>query len=266
MIRGKKGLVETLVKEDAMKGKRKILEINEELCDGCGQCVPACAEGALQVIDGKVKLVAEKYCDGLGACLKDCPKGAISIIEREAEEFDERAVEEYLEEKKRAEKDVETTLFCGCPSSQVQVFQPYQSKSNYRMTSTSTTSELSHWPIQIRLVPANAAFLKGAHLLVAADCTPVAYPDFHQIFLKDKVVLLGCPKFDDQQAYVKKFTDIFRESDIKSVTVLDMEVPCCSALPVIVQKGMEFAEKRIPIEEVVISIKGNILRKSACRL
>lgn len=242
-----------------MKGKRKIVEINEELCDGCGQCVPACAEGAIQIINGKVKLVEEKFCDGLGACLNDCPKGALSIIEREAEKFDEKAVEKYLEEKRRDGKDVDTALLCGCPSSQVQVFQHYQSKSDYRIASKSTTSELSHWPIKIRLVPATASFLKGVHLLIAADCTPVTYPDFHQSFLKDKIVLLGCPKFDDQQAYVEKFADIFRESDIKSVTVVDMEVPCCSALLAIVQKGMEIAGKGIPIKEVVISIKGEIL-------
>ena len=127
-------------------------------------------------------------------------------------------------------------------------------------SSIGTTSELSHWMIQIRLVQATAAFLKGAHLLVAADCTPVAYPGFHQIFLKDKVVLLGCPKFDDQQAYVKKSADILRESDIKSVTVLDMEVPCCSALPVIVNKGIQITAKKIPVEEVVISTQGHILR------
>lgn len=257
----REGLIEILVKEDIMKEKRKIVKINEELCDGCGQCVPSCAEGALQIIGGKVKLVAEKYCDGLGACLKECPRGAISIIEKEAEKFDEKAVEEYLEKKKRDEKDVESALPCGCPSSRVQVFHPYQSKSNYQMTPIGTTSGPSHWPIQIRLIPENAAFLKGAHLLVAADCTPVAYPDFHQNFMKDKVVLLGCPKFDNQQEYVKKFADIFKESDIKSVTVLDMEVPCCSTLPVVVKKGMEVAGKRIPIEEVVISIKGNILKK-----
>jgi NAD-dependent dihydropyrimidine dehydrogenase PreA subunit len=244
-----------------MKVKRKIIEINEELCDGCGQCVPACAEGALQIVDGTVKLVSEVYCDGLGACLKDCPNGAIEIIEREAEEFDEKAVEAYLEEKKHSEKVTDVSLPCGCPSNQVKVFQPSCHESKHQGTHASTSSALSHWPVQIRLVPPTAPFLNGADILVAADCTPIAYPDFHQEFLKGRVVLIGCPKFDNPQEYIKKFADIFRESDIRSVTVLDMEVPCCSALPAIVNKGMQISGKRIPIEEVVISTQGHILRE-----
>jgi len=241
-----------------MKVKRNIIEINEELCDGCGQCVPACAEGALHIVDGKVKLVSELYCDGLGACLKDCPTGAIKIIEREAAEFDEKAVKTYLEEKKRSEKRTDMHMPCGCPSSQVKVFQPVCRESNHQ---GSTSSALSHWPVQIRLVPPEAPFLKGADILVAADCTPIAYPDFHQEILKGRVVLIGCPKFDDAQEYIKRFADIFRESDIRSVTVLDMEVPCCSALPAIVNKGMQISGKKIPIEEIVISTRGDILRK-----
>ncbi len=229
--------------EETMKIKRKIIEINEELCDGCGQCVPASAEGALQVVDGKVKLVSEKYCDGLGACLKDCPNGAIKIIEREAEEFYEKAVEEYLDEKKRDEKRAEIGLPCGCPSSRVQVFQPSYHESEKPGSRVSSSSALCHWPVQIRLVPSQAMFLKGADILIAADCTPVAYPDFHQTFLRDRVILIGCPKFDDAQEYIRKFADIFRESDIQSVTVVDMEVPCCSALPVIVNKGIQIAAK-----------------------
>ena len=244
-----------------MKVKRKIIEINEELCDGCGECVPACAEGALQIVDGKAKLVSEIYCDGLGACLKDCPNGAIRIIEREAEEFDEKAVEAYLEEKKRSEKVAEISLPCGCPSNQVKVFQPSFHESKKPGMQVSSSSALSHWPVQIRLVPPKASFLKGADILVAADCTPIAYPDFHQEFLKGRVVLIGCPKFDNPEEYVKKFADIFKEADIRSVTVLDMEVPCCSALPAIVNKGMQIAGKGIPIEEVVISTQGDILRK-----
>jgi ferredoxin len=249
------------IKEEAMKVKRKIIEINEDQCDGCGQCVPACAEGALQVIDGKVRLVSEMYCDGLGACLKDCPNGAISIIERESDEFDEKAVEEYLEQKKHVEKMAESVLPCGCPSSVVQVFQPSYHEGKEQVSQGSTSSALSHWPVQVRLVASTAPFLNGADVLVAADCTPIAYPGFHQEFLKGRVVMIGCPKFDDAQEYVKKFTDIFRESDIKSVTVLDMEVPCCSALPVIVEKGMQNAGKNIPLEEVVISTQGYILRR-----
>jgi ferredoxin len=244
-----------------MKVKRKIIEINEELCDGCGQCVPACAEGALEIVDGKVKLVSEIYCDGLGACLKDCPTGAIKIIEREAEEFDEKAVEAYLEEKKHSEKMAGLSMPCGCPSSQVKVFQPSSHEAQNQGARARTSSALSHWPVQIRLVPPTASFLKGADILVAADCTPIAYPDFHREFLKGRIVLIGCPKFDNPQEYVEKFADIFREADIQSVTVLDMEVPCCSALPAIVNKGMQISGKDVPIEEVVISTQGHILRK-----
>jgi ferredoxin len=244
-----------------MKVKRKIIEIIEELCDGCAQCVPACAEGALKVVDGKVRLVSEIYCDGLGACIKDCPNGAIRIIERVAEEFDEQAVEAYLEEKKRSEEVAGISLPYGCPSNKVKVFQPSYHESEQSGTQVISSSALSHWPVQIRLVPPKASFLKGADILVAADCTPVAYQGFHREFLRGRVVLIGCPKFDNPQEYIEKFADIFRESDIKSITVLDMEVPCCFALPAIVNKGMQIAERKIPIEEVVISTHGNILRR-----
>ena len=238
-----------------------LLKIDQSKCDGCGQCVSACAEGALQVVGGKVKLVSEVYCDGLGACLKDCPNGAIKIVEREAEEFDEKAVETYLEEKKRSEEVAEISLPCGCPSSQVKVIQASQHESEHKGTRASTSSALSHWPVQIRLVPPTAPFLYGADILVAADCTPIAYPDFHREFLKGRVVLIGCPKFDNPHEYVKKFAEIFKESDIRSIKVLDMEVPCCSALPAIVKKGMELAGKRIPIGEVIISTQGLILKE-----
>ncbi len=167
-----------------MKVQRRIIKIDDELCDGCAQCVPSCAEGAIQIIDGKARLVEEKYCDGLGACLGECPTGALSIVQREAEEFDEEAVEEHLSSKTQKVHHDEATLPCGCPSSQMQTFAPHASR-------------LSHWPVQIRLVPATAPFLQGADLLVAADCTPVAYPNFHQDFLQDKAVMIGCPKFDD---------------------------------------------------------------------
>lgn len=242
-----------------MKILRKIIEIDDELCDGCGVCVPSCAEGAIEVIDGKARLVAEKYCDGLGACLGECPKGALKIIEREAEDFDEEAVENYLKEKDMEEESI-GPVFQGCPSTQPQTFiQHIASGESGGMGGSA--SALSHWPVQIHLVQANAPFLKGAHLLVAADCTPVAYPDFHKDFLQGKVVMVGCPKFDDVDAYVKKFVDIFRKADIKSVTSVIMEVPCCSALPVILKKSMEAAGVNIPVEQVVISARGDILKR-----
>ena len=246
-----------------MKVKRKIIHIDDELCDGCGACVPSCAEGAIQLIDGKAKMVAEKYCDGLGACLGECPKGALSIEERVAEEFDEEAVEEYLASKEE-EVPAEALPTAGsCPASRVQTFAPSVScdSANEPALQSGSDSALSHWPVQIRLVPPTAPFLKGADLLVAADCAPVAYPHFHRDFLKGKVVMVGCPKFDDVKGYVQKFIDIFREADIQGVTILDMEVPCCSALPGIVKRAMESAGKKIPLEEVTISSKGEILKR-----
>ena len=246
-----------------MKMMRKIIEIDEELCDGCGQCVPGCAEGALQIVDGKAKMIADKYCDGLGACIGECPNDALKIIERGADEFDEEAVEKHLEEKATSQKEAESVLPCGCPSASIQTFPmatPCESANRPAITDDSE-SALSHWPIQVRLVPANAPFLKGADLLVVADCVPVAFPTLHQDFLKGKAVLVGCPKFDNVQEYIDRFADIFTEAGLKSVTTIIMEVPCCSGLPVIVKKGMEASGKTIPMEEVVISTRGKILTR-----
>ena len=246
-----------------MKVKRKIIEIIEDLCDGCGLCVPSCAEGAIDIIDGKARLVKDIYCDGLGACLGECPNDALRLIEREADEFDEEAVETHL--KSMASKDdiKKETLACGCPSTQIQEFSSSRScvESNKPATQESSVSALAHWPVQIRLVPPSAPFLKNADLLVAADCTPVAYPNFHRDFLKGKAVMVGCPKFDDAQEYVQKFADLFRTADIKSVTVVVMEVPCCQGLPLIVEKGMEISGKKVPMEKVIISARGDLLGK-----
>ncbi len=244
-----------------MKVMRKIIEIDDELCDGCGECVPECAEGAIQIVDGKARLVSESYCDGLGACLGECPNGAITMVEREAEDFDEEAVETFLKEKE--EKPLDIPLACGCPSTQVQTFVPKASSQEAMddIAQPRTESTLSHWPVQINLVPPIAPFLKGADLLVAADCTPTAYPNFHQDFLKGKVLMIGCPKFDDVEEYIRKFTEIFKIADIKSVTALVMEVPCCSGLPVILQRAMQAAGKAIPVEQIVIGTRGDILKK-----
>jgi len=245
-----------------MKVKRKIIKIDEEKCDGCGLCVPSCAEGALQIIDGKARLVAEKFCDGLGACLGECPNDALQVIENEAEDFDEKAVEEHLKVKEQSNQKEAFTMACGCPSTQIQSFTPAITcqEANQPVSLPGAQSALAHWPVQIQLVPPTAPFLKGADLLVAADCTPVAYPNFHRDFLKGKVVMLGCPKFDDVQAYIEKFTDIFNTAGIKSVTVLTMEVPCCQGLPMIVRKGLELANKKIPLEQVMISTRGEVLK------
>jgi Pyruvate/2-oxoacid:ferredoxin oxidoreductase delta subunit len=246
-----------------MKVSRKIIEIDEELCDGCGQCVPSCAERAISIIDGKARLVEERYCDGLGACLGECPTGALSMVEREAEEFDEKAVEEHLNLQAKQQGPDKTTLPCGCPSAQVRIFVPPTSSHDVNTPPAQETSisTLSHWPVKIKLVPATAPFLRGADLLVAADCTPVAYRNFHRDFLKDKVVMVGCPKFDDIQEYLDKFVEIFTTADIKSITVPIMEVPCCSGLPVILKKAMKKAKKQIPVELVVISARGEVLKK-----
>lgn len=247
-----------------MKVMRKIIEIDDELCDGCGQCVPGCAEGAIQVIDGKARLVAEKYCDGLGACMGECPNGALRIVEREADDFDEAAVEEYLQEKEQAQATAEPAMACGCPSTQIRVFDTPADVPGAEDGETPgrVRTRLTHWPVQIHLVPPTASFLKGADLLVAADCVTVAYANLHADFLEGRVILVGCPKFDDVAEYIRKFTDIFKTADIRSVTCLIMEVPCCSGLPMMVKQSIDAAGKEIPVEQVVIGTQGNILKKS----
>ena len=206
--------------------------------------------------------MAEKFCDGLGACLGECPNDALKVIEREAEDFDEKAVEEHFHSGEQAQKKEKPAMACGCPSAQIQSFAPTKGSpgATQPASSVSFPSVLTHWPVQIRLVPPTAPFLKGANLLVAADCTPIAYPNFHRDFLKGKVVMLGCPKFDEVQAYVQKFTDIFNTAGIKSITVVTMEVPCCQGLPMIIKKGLEIAGKKIPMEQVIISTRGEVLR------
>ncbi len=245
-----------------MKVYRKIIEIDEERCDGCGLCIIGCAEGALKIVDGKAKVVADKFCDGLGACIGECPNDALTIIEKEAEEFDEIAVEEHLSQIEKDQAPKASTPPAGCPSAKLQTFAPTAcQKANQPTVQANSASALSHWPVQIRLVPPNASFLKNADLLVAADCTPLAYPDFHERFLKGKAVLMGCPKFDDVQDYIDRFAAIFSESDIASITAVIMEVPCCSGLPYIIKKGMEKAGKTVPMETVVIGTRGEILEQ-----
>ncbi|HOC58529.1 MAG TPA: 4Fe-4S binding protein [Smithellaceae bacterium] len=238
---------------------RKIIEIDEELCNGCGQCVTGCAEGALQIVGEKAKVVSETFCDGLGACIGECPTGALKIVEREAQPFDEEAVKQHLADHKSE------TLPCGCPSTHIQIFhQPPVRQTDGKtkpMDQEPEESFLTHWPIQIKLIPAGAPFLKGADLLVLADCTAVAFPSLHSNLLRGKVVMMGCPKFDDVQEYVLKFADIFKNADIRSVTTAVMEVPCCSGMPVIVKKGMEASKKNIPLKEIVLSLKGKILKQ-----
>lgn len=250
-----------------MKVIRKIIEIDEELCDGCGNCVLSCAEGAIEIIDGKAKVIADKYCDGLGACIGDCPQDALKIIEREADDFDEEAVEALLKEKAAQEKNKPAeTLACGCPSSTIQSFPTNNADhtacaaaNKPAVQETGGKSFLGHWPVQIKLVPAGAPFLKGADLLIAADCVPVAYPSFHADFLKGRAVMIGCPKFDDPQETIDKLAEVFKSSGIKQITTTIMEVPCCSALPVLIQKALEKSGMDIPAREIVVGYQGNIV-------
>ena len=245
-----------------MKVKRKIIQIDEERCDGCGNCVISCAEGALKIIDGKAKVISDNLCDGLGACIGECPQGALIIIERNAEEFDEAAVESHLKgQDPAAEK--KTSAVRGCPSTRIQSFalaSNCQAANVPRaQESGSAPSALGHWPVQIRLIPPTAPFLKSADLLVVADCVPVAFPTLHRDFMAGKAVMVGCPKFDDAREYIDRFAEIFRTAGINSVTVVVMEVPCCSGLPTIVSKGMQEAGVTVPFKQVTISTRGEIL-------
>ncbi len=233
-----------------MKVLRKIIQIDEEKCDGCGQCVIACAEGALEIIDGKAKLVSENYCDGLGACIGECPQGAITIVEREAEDFDPEAVEEYLKKKRQhqATHDVSSEHTISCPSAMMQSF---------------SSGQLKNWPVKLKLVTPNAPFLQESNLLIAADCAPVVSSAFQRDFLDDKVVVIGCPKFDDLNEYLAKLTAIFKNADIKSVTILRMEVPCCSGLTGLVRKALENVGADITCEEIVLRTDGTVLKKNS---
>ncbi|MFC1998355.1 ATP-binding protein [Chloroflexota bacterium] len=274
------------------KVTRKIVKIDEEKCDGCGACVPGCAEGALQIIDGKAKLVSEVYCDGLGACLGECPQDAITIEEREASQFDEEAVEHHLHSQEHAHDTLacgcpsstvqqfdkeEETLACGCPSSTVQQFDnkgeapacgcPSTTVIEFDKCGLSGTVEpvaraqsmLSHWPVQLTLVPTKAPFLAGANVVLAADCVPFTYPNFHQDFLKGNALLVACPKLDDFEAHLAKLTEILKSSDIGSLKVVRMEVPCCSGLVQMAQEAIKCSGKSIPFAEVVVGVRGEVV-------
>jgi len=239
---------------------RKIVRIDEEKCTGCSLCIPNCAEGALQIIDGKAKLMSEKFCDGLGACLGHCPEDAITVVEREAEEFDEKAVESYLhrhQEAKPEPKPQPAPVFTGCPSSRAMHFKVPETKTE----STSVTpavSQLTQWPVQLKLVPINAPYFQDADLLIAADCVPFAYADFHRDFMKGKAVVVGCPKLDDVQYYKEKLTEIFKTNSIKSITLPYMEVPCCFGLVKATEDAIAASGKNIPLKKVKIGIRGDV--------
>lgn len=244
---------------------RKIVQIDEAKCTGCGLCIPNCAEGALRIVDGKARLISDKFCDGLGACLGHCPEDAIRIIEREAEEFDEKAVEAHLHRQEEALPTPQPQpQFSGCPSSRVLQFLPPAQRAETGQR-PSSVSQLSQWPIQLKLVPVDAPYFQEADLLVAADCVPFAYPDFHQALLKGKAVVVGCPKLDDIQLYREKLTAIFKANSIKSVTVPFMEVPCCFGLVKATEEAIEASGKPIPLKKVKIGIRGEIKPDSESR-
>lgn len=273
---------------------RKIIEIDEDLCTGCGVCIPNCPEGAIQVIDGKARLISDIFCDGLGACLGKCPEDAITIIEREAEPYSERKVMEnmmragdntvyahlrhlydhgeegllgealaylaeighpnLLEHPPEGAGDVPDLQACGLDEPETVMGDvgeaPTEAEAPRR------ESQLRHWPVQLNLVNPNAPFLKGSELLVAADCVPVATANFHQDYLRGRSVVIGCPKFDDARAYLEKFKQILAVNDIRKVTVLHMEVPCCFGLMQLVDRAVKTSGKDIEVEEVVMSVQG----------
>ena len=244
---------------------RKIVEIDEDKCNGCGLCVPSCAEGAITMVDGKARLAADNLCDGLGACLGDCPQDAIRIIDREADEFDEAAVEQHLQET-QPENAAATAPHDrhhhaaggGCPGSRVMSFAAEPAQDAGTAPGERQTSELRQWPVQLHLVPVTAPYFQNADLLVAADCAPFAYGGFHRDFLAGKALVIGCPKLDDLNIYQQKLTEIFRSSTIKSVTVVRMEVPCCCGIVAVTRKALADSGKDIPFSEVTVGIQGDI--------
>lgn len=235
---------------------RKIIRIDEEKCDGCGKCASACHEGAIEIVDGKARLVKESYCDGLGACIGDCPRGALTIETREADGFDENAVAEEMAKREAVAKvkSAAPAPACGCPSAAARTLTPQVQQGS----GVEIPSQLAAWPVQIALVPPAAPFLEGADLLIAADCTPFAFPDFHRRFMKGRVTLVGCPKLDDTGPYYEKLAEIFRTRGIRSVEVAYMQVPCCSALTRLVLGAREQAAASFPVRLTRIGLDGAV--------
>jgi len=248
--------------------KRKIIKIDEELCTGCGNCVVSCAEGALQIIDGKAKVVNEIFCDGLGACIGGCPEGALEIIEREALEFDEEAVEKHLETMKNNEaaeieeiKQIvnEHTHQCGCPSAQTMVFSQSESLTE---NSRDIPSALRQWPVQMHLINPLAPYFQGADVLLTADCVAYALGGYHKDFLKNKSVAIACPKLDQgKEIYIEKIRSWFDNAKINTLTVMMMEVPCCGGLLALAKEAAKKASRKVPIKYVVVGIKGDIIKE-----
>lgn len=248
--------------------KRKIIRIDEELCNGCGNCVTACSEGALQIVDGKARLVKEDFCDGFGDCIEECPTGALTIEEREARPFDEEVTKGYLlktqgkeavwrmEEAQRKHTTKEhTPIPCGCPGSMAQTFKRTETPSIQQKIEP----QLRNWPIQITLIPLRAPYYEDADLLVAADCCAYSYAGFHNDFIKGRTLAIGCPKLDNAGGYRDKLATILSENNIRSVTVAYMEVPCCMGLVRLVEEAVRQSRKDIPVRKIKIGIKGEKL-------
>jgi len=239
---------------------RKIISIDDALCNGCGLCVSACHEGALQLVNGKAKLVSDSYCDGLGACLPECPTGAIKIEERDAAAFDEAAAIAAKMPTEKREARATPPLACGCPGTMAKRIEHPDAAVPTPAAADGLASALTNWPVQIKLVPVNAPYLKNAALLVAADCTAFAYADIHRRFMTHKVTLIGCPKLDEGD-YTEKLTAILEANDIRSVTVLRMEVPCCGGIANAVKQALTASGKMIPWRVVTISTDGVVLEE-----
>lgn len=240
--------------------KRQIVKIDQEKCDGCGLCVPSCAEGAIVLVNGKAQLLADKYCDGLGACLGECPVGALTIEERETDEFvgpAPGAAGEHgqQEAQKGPTEPVQAEKTFVCPGSAMRQFTP-------TATPEAGASALSHWPVKLRLVSPKAPFLKGAELLVAADCGPFAAGDFHARYLAGKAVVCGCPKFDDPEEAVAKLTAILQENEVKGITIVNMEVPCCQGLIEAVRRALQASGKRLPVSICTLGAQGQVVQQA----
>lgn len=233
--------------------KRRIIEIDQEKCNGCGACAQACHEGAIGMVNGKAQLLRDDYCDGLGDCLPTCPTGAISFVEREAAAYDEQAVKENQRKKQQAQG--------GCPGQRMRQFSRPAPAAHSPSLPGERVSQLAQWPCQIKLAPVNAPYFDGAKLLIAADCAAYAYAGIHEDFMAGKVTLIGCPKLDSVD-YSEKLTQIIAQNDIQSVTILRMEVPCCGGLEVAAKKALQQSGKFIPWQVVTLSVDGKILDKT----
>ena len=234
---------------------RRIIQIDKEKCNGCGACAQACHEGAIAMVDGKAKLMRDDYCDGLGDCLPACPTGAITFVERETAAYDEQAV---MENKKKKMQKEGMTLPCGCPGSQSRQIK-HAEETHEEAHCAAQESRLSQWPVQIKLVPVNAPYFDGAKLLIAADCTAYAYAAFHERFIRGHITLVGCPKLDSVD-YSEKLTEIISENNIKSVTVVRMEVPCCGGIENAAKRALQASGKFIPWQVVTVGTDGTLIR------